>query len=231
MTTPITPSGKLKVMVAQAYHDPFMSTGSDAQHDEHQAFSSAGFGGHKNEGSELISADGGVPSQSDESDESISLSGGKKTLLKHVKGILESFGFPGRMIADKETELIKEDISAEGTTNVVIQIPDRHMPDAQGNNETVESEDIAGIVKEIQSQFGLHFNGAGHSDKKWSIKFTSEKNTMEDTGTNMLDDIYGPSKEKGGSKGKKTVRAFTQTEMIKSSFHSELQNLLDNTKQ
>jgi hypothetical protein len=145
----------------------------------------------------------------------------KKTLSDYIFKKLEEFGYPGRRLEEFKKKFVNESISPDGTKNITIEIPDKKYPDqTTGQVDTIEAEDLSGIVGDIEKIFGLHFNGAKRSDGKWTINLTSAQSEDPEEDKSMtrdnLDEVYGaPSK----SDVKKTepVRAFTIKEMIKSS--------------
>ena len=117
-------------------------------------------------------------------------------------------------------KFVKENISPDGTKNIVIEMPDKHYPDETGRAQTIETEELGGMVKEISKIFGLNFNGADRSDGKWTIKLTSaqiaggEDQVLE---RDNLDEVYGtPTKKPDDRPSTSTpVQASTIEELIK----------------
>jgi hypothetical protein len=142
----------------------------------------------------------------------------KKTLSNYIFKKLESFGYPGRRLEEFKKKFVNQDISAEGIETIKIEIPDKKYPDPQtGKTETIESEDLSPIIREINSLFGLNFNGAHRAEGKWTIDFTSENIAKDEDTEGMvrdnLDEIYGQPSKKGRQKA---ASVNTMEEMIKS---------------
>lgn len=146
----------------------------------------------------------------------------KPTLTDYIFKTLEGFGYPGRRLEEFKKKFVKESVSPDGTKDIKVEIPDRHYPDEMGNISTVETEELGKIVQDINSKFGLNFNGAERSEGKWLINLTSAKRE-EDGGDSMvrdnLDEVYGTPSSNGSTSVKKetTVSAFSQREMITAS--------------
>lgn len=148
---------------------------------------------------------------------------GKSTLTDYIFKKLEEFGYPPRRLEEFKKKFVKESVTPEGIKDIKVEMPDRYYPDAQGNIKTVETEDLAVVVKEIGSKFNLNFNGAERSDGKWTINLTSAKKTNPEDEQSLqrdnLDEVYGTpsggSKKQTVKKDKPAVRAFTINEMIK----------------
>ena len=150
----------------------------------------------------------------------------RKTLSNYIFKKLESFGYPGRRLEEFKKKFVNQDISPEGTETIRIEIPDKKYPNPQtGKTETIESDDLYPLVKEINKIFGLNFNGASRAEGRWTINFTSEvvskENDEEGMVTDNLDEVYGQP-----SKGRKPKAAFTIEEMIKKGKN----NLVDTLK-
>ena len=147
----------------------------------------------------------------------------KPTLTDYIFKTLEGFGYPGRRLEEFKKKFVKESVSPDGTKDIKVEIPDRHYPDEMGNIKTVETEELGKIVQDINSKFGLNFNGAERSEGKWLINLTSAKRAEdEEEGIvkDNLDEVYGtPSKSPGQKEVKRetTVNAFSQREMITAS--------------
>lgn len=143
------------------------------------------------------------------------------TLTDYIFKTLEGFGYPGRRLEEFKKKFVKESVSPDGTKDIKVELPDRHYPDEMGNIKTVETEELGKIVQDINSKFGLNFNGAERSEGKWLINLTSAKRE-EDGDDSMvrdnLDEVYGtPSNGPSNMKKEKTVSAFSQKELITAS--------------
>ena len=155
-----------------------------------------------------------------------------KTLSAYIFKKLQGYGYPPRRLEEFKKKFVDQDISAEGSENVRVEIPDKKYPDPQtGQAETIESNELKNIIREVNQNFGLHFGGANRSEGKWTINFTSEKANEEETGvvTDNLDEVYGtPSKGKKSQKGRPS-KASTIHEMIKETkvkIYNRLKNII-----
>lgn len=153
------------------------------------------------------------------------------SLTDYVFQKLESFGYPGRRLQEFKTKFVKENISADGIKDIKVEIPDRHYPDEQGGVKTIETDDLGEFVREVETKFQLHFNGAERSDSKWTINFSSIKNSGEEDKEMVrdnLDEVYGNPGARG-IKGKKSkpINAFNIRELIKAAKNDELINTLN----
>lgn len=149
------------------------------------------------------------------------------TLTDYIFKTLEGFGYPGRRLEEFKKKFVKESVSPDGTKDIKIEIPDRYYPDNMGNIKTVETEELGKFVQEINSKFGLNFNGAERSEGKWLVNLTSAKRTEEDEGgivRDNLDEVYGTPSGNGKPSVKKetTVQAFSQQELITASKDDKL---------
>ena len=158
-------------------------------------------------------------------------SGQNKTLSDYVFKKLQSYGYPGRRLEEYKPKFVDQDIAADGTENVKIEIPDKKYPSSEtGVTESIEAGDLKEVVKEIREHFGLNFTGAHRAEGKWTISFTSGKVTSEEDqepGFNdNLDDVYGTPSGSQNSKKVKPIKAYTMTEMIKANKN----NIMDKLK-
>jgi len=212
----IVPRGKIRLMEAQSIGNPMLDSTNPPHLGEEptpEIAPDAGIGPDQIEQKADDMAEGQDP---------ILQKGGEgKTLSDYIFKKLQGYGYPPRRLEEFKKKFVDQDISAEGTENVRVEIPDKKYPNPQtGRAETIESQELKNIIREVNKNFGLHFGGANRSEGKWTINFTSEKATDEDpTGgvTDNLDEVYGtPSKGKGGGKSKgRPTRASTIQEMIK----------------
>ena len=219
----ITPNGKTRLMVSQVISTPTAQgyNGGEPQLTP-EDLPPEGMGGDLPDIPE-------VPEEAPESPEE-GLHGvpddNKPTLTDYIFKTLEGFGYPGRRLEEFKKKFVKESVSPDGTKDLKIEIPDRHYPDEMGNIKTVETEELGKIVQDINSRFGLNFNGAERSECKWLINLTSAKRE-EDGDDSMvrdnLDEVYGtPSNGPGIAKKEKTVSAFSQRELITASKDDKL---------
>jgi len=157
------------------------------------------------------------------------------TLSDYVFKKLQEFGYPPRRLEEFKKEFVSQDVSADGTENVEIKIPDKYYPNpTTGETKTIETSDLKKIVLEIKNNFGLNFNGAHRSEGRWTIDFTSsEVSTQEDEeeqGFNdNLEDVYGNPAAKNKKK-KRISKASTIEEMIiknKNAIVEKLKKLLN----
>jgi hypothetical protein len=234
----IVPAGKTRVMVAQSFASPLAQGYSDEPklapdkpQQDTEALPDVPQVINKDSAEYVVDPEAEemnppeLESQPDEMGNGVAEPNGKETLTDFIFKKLESFGYPARRLQDFKSKFVTETVTPEGIKDLKVEIPDRYYPDEQGNIKTIESEDLAGIVKEIQNKFGLNFNGANRSDSKWTINLTSAKKPTgeEEQGLQRdgLDEVYGsPGKSSGASKSKKDkganqVRAFSQPEIIK----------------
>lgn len=232
----IVPAGTMRVMVAQTIANPLVQGYQD--HPQEQPAQSVPdvpqeINETPQEGAESVvdpEAEDNNPelqSQPDKMGNPVAEPNDNKesaTLTDFVFKKLEEFGYPPRRLEEFKKKFVRESVTPDGIKDLKIEIPDRYYPDAQGNIKTVETEELAKIVKEIGSKFGLNFNGAERSDGKWTINLTSAKKTSseEEQGLSRdnLDEVYGTpsgggSKKQTAKKEKPAVRAFTIGEMIK----------------
>lgn len=232
----LTPSGKVRTMVAQQYFNPLSAghgnnmfstedvmeedIGNEDTLEESSLGDSSIRDNFENDTEEnSYSQDGSIDSKEIASSEK------KNTLTNYVFEKLRSYGYPGRRLQEFKPKFVKEKVTAEGIKDVQIEVPDKKYPGENGIADTIENEDLKEIVKEIAQQFELNFNGAERSDGKWVIKFTSQKLTDESSEgivRDNLDEVYGtPSKIK---KNKDKI-AFTLQEMVNQSKNSLVENL------
>lgn len=141
------------------------------------------------------------------------------TLTDYIFKTLEGFGYPGRRLEEFKKKFVKESVSPDGTKDIKVEIPDRHYPDEMGNIKTVETEELGKIVQDINSKFGLNFNGAERSEGKWLINLTSAKREEDGDGSMVrdnLDEVYGTPSGNGSPNVKKetTVSAFSQQSLL-----------------
>lgn len=230
----LTPSGKIREMVAQTYFNPLYET----EKDKDSSFNT------EEVMNEDIGVDDGISSsngnvvdnslKSDdlnnpkEGNEDLGDSSGKKnTLTNYVFNKLKNYGYPGRRLQEFKPKFVKEKVTADGEKDVQIEIPDKKYPGPDGIADTIENDDLKEIVNEINKQFGLNFNGADRSDGKWVIKFTSQK-LSEETSDNIvkdnLDEVYG-TPSKGKKQGKDNKIAFTVQELINQNKNSLVEHL------
>lgn len=150
----------------------------------------------------------------------------RKTLTSYIFEKLESYGYPGRRLQEFKSEFVKESVSPEGQKDIEVVIPDKKYPDERGFTDTIENEELKSIAHEVNTSFGLNFNGADRAGGKWTIKFTSADivNPEEEISHDSLDQVYGrPDKSnQSGISGQKPVveskppiAAYSIREMIK----------------
>jgi hypothetical protein len=154
----------------------------------------------------------------------------RKTLTSYIFEKLQQYGYPGRRLQEFKSEFVKESVSPEGQKDIEVVIPDKKYPDEKGFTDTIENEELKSIAHEVNTSFGLNFNGADRAGGKWTIKFTSAdiSNPEEEAiSHDSLDAVYGkPDKSnrpgQPGSPGQKSiggakpaVAAYTHSEMIK----------------
>ena len=143
----------------------------------------------------------------------------ESTIEDYIFQKLESFGWPGRLLQDYKDKFVSRSISAEGVEEVRIELLDKQYP----NMSKISTKDIKQIVSDIQSKFGLFFQGGDNNDGKWSFRFISTKETPEEDEnpadldiTGYLDKAYGtPSKSSNSPKEPSKKEASTIEEMIK----------------
>lgn len=221
----IVPSGKTRVMVAQTYHDT-LSEGNGMEYDTSRSFSTddameeevgvtnvePGLGGE-------TSIEGGVDPE-ENPQEGIEDTH-EKTLTNYVFRILKNYGYPGRRLNEFKSKFVKEVVSPEGVEDIQIEIPDKKYPNEQGVSGAIEKKELKRIVQEINSAFGLHFNGAERSEGKWTIKFTSQKSeNPDDQGIvgDTLNEVYGtPNRNKSQDKQQQPIgrAANSEEDLIK----------------
>jgi hypothetical protein len=155
----------------------------------------------------------------------------KKTLSNYIFKKLEEFGYPGRRLEEFKKKFVTQDISADGTETVKVEIPDKKYPNPNsGETETIEANDLTGMIREVNKMFGLNFTGAHRSEGKWTMDFSSAKVDREEDTAGMqdnLDEVYGtPSKGKN-EKTTPTRAAHTLGELIKESKNKIVNKLKD----
>jgi hypothetical protein len=235
----ITPAGKLKQMEAQNIGNPMLTDSP--------------LGGSPSIGEDVNQVDpireepvageisnGDIPEIDDQDgmvEEDIAEEGPpiqkeqKKTLSNYIFKKLEEFGYPGRRLEEFKKKFVAQDISADGIETVKVEIPDKKYPSsATGQTETIEAEDLTGMVREINKAFGLNFTGAHRSEGKWTIDFSSAKVNKEEEQVGVrdnLDEVYGtPSKSKSEKTTPNRV-ASTLKELIKESKSKIVNKLKD----
>lgn len=155
--------------------------------------------------------------------------GGKSTLTNYIFNKLQEYGYPGRRLEEFKKKFVNQDVSPDGTETVKIEIPDKKYPNPQtGEADTIETKDLGDLVREINSQFGLNFNGAHRSEGRWTIDFTTSEvtseNGEEDIVKDNLDDVYGtPSGKKDGSR-------YNKASVIQASINEEKDKIISNLK-
>lgn len=239
----ITPSGKIRVMVAQSFSSPLSEGFSQDSIQEQQSSPMQEEGAVKEfsppqemDTEDALNEDvgGDVPSPDNSSGE-IEPKENKKTLSNYIFKKLESWGYPGRRLQEFKTKFVRESVSADGIKDVQVEIPDKKYPGPQGVADTVENDDLKQISQEVSEYFGLNFNGAERSDGKWTIKFTSQKMTDPEEGMSHdnLDEVYGtPSAGKGKKQPIGTTKskmAYTQQEMFNQSKEAIVKKLMNRT--
>ena len=148
---------------------------------------------------------------------------GRKTLTTYIFEKLQSYNYPGRRLQEFKSEFVSESISPEGVKDIEVVIPSEKYPDANGQTETIENEELKSISHEVNQMFGLNFNGAKNQNGKWSIQFTSAdlSSPGEEIHHDSLESVYGKQdKGKQGNPGAtgaslRAKEAFTIHEMIK----------------
>jgi len=216
----IVPSGKMRIMQAQSYSDPFYSSeiesppGSLQSSDPLSSIEQGNVVGD----TEMLTYDDAEKMIQEDTEDQKDISEDSKTLSDFIFNKLEEFGYPPRRLYEFKEDFISQEISADGTENVTVVIPDKKYPDPNtGAAPSIEKKDITKISSEMGELFGLHFNGASRDDGKWTIDFTSaspEKTDEDETEmvTDNLDEIYGKKKDKSRSSKRKSQ---TIHEMIK----------------
>ena len=206
----IVPAGKLRLMVAQRVDDPLYDNSTP------EAMST---------GTESIPEIGldvdTSPQVDDLQRKKNNKVNKKKTLSDYIFHKLEEFGYPGRRLEEFKKKFVNESVSPDGTKTVVVEIPDKKYPDlTTGEVETIEADDLSGIVGEIEKFFGLHFNGAKRSDGKWIINLSSVRTeNIDEENQQMirdnLDEVYGTPTKKNRKVNPESIRGFTIQEMVK----------------
>lgn len=218
----IVPVGKLHLMEAQTINNPLMDgAGGPSMSNNIPSFETE-------EGlNEEVEETGGPEPQVDIGGPQEEIGGveepteGRKTLTNYVFKKLENYGYPGRRLQEFKAKFVRETVSPEGIKDIQIEIPDKKYPNAKGQTDTIENEELSSISKEINEMFGLNFNGAERTDGKWTIKFTSADNsdpTDGDIVRDNLDEVYGtPNKSKNETHGRDPMKTQARTiyEMIK----------------
>jgi len=125
---------------------------------------------------------------------------------------LKGFGYPGRRLQEFKGKFVKQNISADGSKQVEVLIPDSYY----GSGEQISDSDFNSMAKEIQHKFNLFFESAERSDGKLTIKFTSVNNQdgEEDFENDELSKVYG-SPGKSFHPDEKAIAGSTIYEMIK----------------
>ncbi|MAH51189.1 hypothetical protein CMI37_35560 [Candidatus Pacearchaeota archaeon] len=217
----LVPAGKTRLMVAQTLANPLSQGFSDPNEigaEEMPSFDEGGLEGD----AQLQPEDDFLKPEDDflHSDEEEQVQPQESnTLSDYIFNKLQSYGYPGRRLEEFKKKFVKESVSPDGNKDITVEIPDRHYPDETGQQQTIETSDLSGIVKEVEAKFGLHFNGAERSEGKWTIKLTSSevRNPEGEEGMvrDNLDEVYGTPSNKGKPKKNRPVQAFTIHEMIK----------------
>jgi hypothetical protein len=212
----ITPAGKTRLMVSQVISTPTAPGFNDGEPQlAPEEISPEGMGDDLPDIPEVPEE---VPEAPEEGLHGVP-DDNKPTLTDYIFKTLEGFGYPGRRLEEFKKKFVKESVSPDGTKDIKVEIPDRHYPDAMGNIKTVETEELGKIVRDINSKFGLNFNGAERSEGKWLINLTSAKKE-EEGGDSMvrdnLDEVYGtPSNGNPNVKKEKSISAFSQQSLLK----------------
>jgi hypothetical protein len=155
---------------------------------------------------------------------------GKKTLSDFIFKKLEEFGYPGRRLYEFKAKFVREDVSPDGAKDIKVEIPDKSYPDEQGNVQTIETDDLGSLVREVESLFDLYFNGASRAEGKWTINFVStkpnDKNEEEMIERDNLDEVYGnPKGTKRTINKNKATNASTIKELIKDNKDNAIKKL------
>ena len=210
----IVPAGKTRLMVSQVISTP----GTQGYNDGEAQITPEAVGNDLPEIPEVPE----VPEAPEEGLQGIP-EDNQPTLTDYIFKTLESFGYPGRRLEEFKKKFVKESVSPDGTKDIKVEIPDRYYPDEMGNIKTVETEELGKIVQDINSKFGLNFNGAERSEGKWTINLTSAKKEEEGEGEGSLvrdnlDEVYGTPSGNGKPSVKKetTVSAFSQRDLLTS---------------
>ena len=229
----IVPTGKIRLMEAQTVGNPLLDTSSPPALGE--------------EPTPEIDPESGVGPEAmqekaegiAEDQEPVMERGGEgKTLSDYIFKKLQGYGYPPRRLEEFKKKFVDQDISADGTENIRVEIPDKYYPSPQtGEAKTIESHDLKSIIREVGKNFGLNFNGANRSEGKWTINFTSSKVGGEEEESGLvqdnLDEVYGtPSKGKAGKSRGRSAKAFTINEMIKATkgkIYHQLKNIIGDT--
>jgi len=244
----IVPAGRARVMMAQTISNPMVQEPSEQQEqtalqepsvpDVPQEVTGAPEGAESVVDPEDDNENPELHPQPDQMGNTVSEpteEQGKSTLTDYIFKKLEEFGYPPRRLEEFKKKFVKESVTPDGIKDIKVEMPDRYYPDAQGNIKTIETEDLASVVKEIGSKFNLNFNGAERSDGKWTINLTSAKKASPEDEQGLqrdnLDEVYGTpsggSKKQTTKKDKPPVRAFTINEMIKANKTEMVNKILE----
>jgi hypothetical protein len=252
----LVPAGKTRIMVAQQFANP-LSDGFGAEHNPRSfddtkpaldPTESDPMGAPMGEQSDLeptspLDTEGAMDEDlgedpvnddvslgAEEEEAQLAPKENRKTLTSYIFEKLQSYGYPGRRLQEFKSEFVKESVSPEGQKDIEVVIPDKKYPDERGFTDTIENEELKSIAHEVNTSFGLNFNGADRAGGKWTIKFTSADIADPEADAishDSLDQVYGkPDKSNqpgqpgqksiGGMGGAKpAVAAYTHSEMIK----------------
>lgn len=155
---------------------------------------------------------------------------GKATLTDYIFNKLQEFGYPGRRLEEFKKKFVDQSISPDGTETIQIEIPDKRYPDPNtGQADTIETEDLGQLVRDVNSKFGLNFNGAHRSEGRWSIDFTTSEVTSENGEEDMvrdnLDDVYGTP-----AGGKKDDSRFNKDAVMETSIKEAKDKIINQLK-
>ena len=242
----LTPAGKIRIMVAQNMANPLAEGYTEGVSNDKpmtdktitdKPVTDQSLGDTPVGDTPMENSNDDIPIIPDEpmGEESMSepTTDGKTTLTDYVYSKLQHYGYPGRRLEEFKKKFVNQDISPDGTETVKIEIPDKKYPDQMtGKAETIETEELGQLAREVTKTFGLNFNGAHRSEGRWTIDFTSSKvesdqdregNAVHDN----LDEVYGtPS---GG--GKKSKGRPVKASLIKNLIKKEKDKIIGKLKQ
>jgi len=214
----IAPSGKRRVMEAQSFTEPTMQSGQDA--------SPLNFGDTSNmpmldnqnpemNAYNLDMAQDAIDSEMEEQQPEVDDSKVDGDLTMFVFKKLTELGFEPRRLQDYKSKMSQTSIDRDGNETVDVVIPNK----APNGGKIDKDKFVRPLIRDIQRQFGLHFDGAQEADDNWTAKFTSvapEPEGQTDATQDVLDRAYGKASDKSDSPGDSASRhANTIYELIK----------------
>lgn len=212
----IVPSGKRRLMVAQAAPDPMTEQAGDIDTTGVQPgdqFTDPALT------KPLEDPAGEMQQEVDEAEVEMQESGGEGDIRQTVFEFLVDLGYPPRRLYEFKSQFISEQGSPDRGTEITVKIPD----EVYGKNMPIPRDKMKILVQAIEQTHGMSFQQYRRQNEELIFEFLSadaaRAQSMEDAGPgDILDKVYG-------GPGKQQRSAQTINEMIKESKNRQVDML------